>query len=154
MPNTNVIVTCHLEMHFLELPKVKISDIKKLKKSEQWGAYFSGKYSEKDLEELAMNNPVIKQALDYEAYFNSNDELRKEYLAREEAILDEKIRNGYSHQRGRQEGIQEGIQKGIQSERKVIAINLLKANMAIDFIAQSTGLSKQEIIRLQQSLDK
>ena len=154
MPNTNVIVTCHLEMHFIELPKVKISDIKKLKKSEQWGAYFSGKYSEKDLEELAMNNPVIKQALDYEAYFNSNDELRKEYLAREEAILDEKIRNGYSHQRGRQEGIQEGIQKGIQSERKVIAINLLKANMAIDFIAQSTGLSKQEIIRLQQSLDK
>ena len=154
MPNTNVIVTRHLEMHFLELPKVKISDIKKLKKSEQWGAYFSGKYSEKDLEELAMNNPVIKQALDYEAYFNSNDELRKEYLAREEAILDEKIRNGYSHQRGRQEGIQEGIQKGIQSERKVIAINLLKANMAIDFIAQSTGLSKQEIIRLQQSLDK
>ena len=141
-------------MHFLELPKVKISDIKKLKKSEQWGAYFSGKYSEKDLEELAMNNPAIKQALDYEAYFNSNDELRQEYLAREEAILDEKIRNGYSHQRGRQEGIQEGIQKGIQSERKVIAINLLKANMAIDFIAQSTGLSKQEIVRLQQSLDK
>ena len=162
MPNTNIIVTRHLEMHFLELPKVKISDIKKLKKSEQWGAYFSGKYSEKDLEELAMNNPVIKQALDYEAYFNSNDELRKEYLAREEAILDEKIRNGYSHQRGRQEGIQEGLKKGIQkgikegiqSERKVIAINLLKANMAIDFIAQSTGLSKQEIIRLQQSLDK
>ena len=36
-----------------------------------------------------MNNPVIKQALDYEAYFNSNDELRKEYLAREESILDE-----------------------------------------------------------------
>ena len=73
MPNTNVIVTCHLEMHFLELPKVKISDVKKLKKSEQWGAYFSGKYSEKDLEKLAMNNPVIKQVLDYEVCFNSND---------------------------------------------------------------------------------
>ena len=158
VPNTNVIVTRHLEMHFLELPKVKISDIKKLKKSEQWGAYFSGKYSEKDLEELAMNNPVIKQALDYEAYFNSNDELRQEYLAREEAILDEKIRNGYSHQRGRQEGIQEGlkkgIQKGIQSERKVIAINLLKVNMAIDFISKTTGLNEQEILHLQQSLDK
>ena len=68
VPNTNVIVTRHLEMHFLELPKVKISDIKKLKKSEQWGAYFSGKYSEKDLEELAKNNLVIKQALDYEMY--------------------------------------------------------------------------------------
>lgn len=28
VPNTNVVVTCHLEMHFLELPKIKISDIK------------------------------------------------------------------------------------------------------------------------------
>lgn len=37
VPNTNVVVTCHLEMHFLELPKIKISDIKKLKKAEQWG---------------------------------------------------------------------------------------------------------------------
>ena len=34
-----------------------------------------------------MNNPVIKQALDYEAYFNSNDELRQEYLAREKYSL-------------------------------------------------------------------
>lgn len=53
-----------------------------------------------------MNNPVIKQALDYEAYFNSNDELRKEYLAREEAILDERIRHGYSHQQGIVKGIE------------------------------------------------
>ena len=93
-----------------------------------------------------MNNPVIKQALDYEAYFNSNDELRREYLAREEALLDEKIRHGYSHQRG--------IQEGIQSERKTIAINLLKANMSIDFISQNTGLSEQEILLLKKSLNK
>ena len=49
---------------------------------------------------------------------------------------------------------QEGIQEGIQSERKTIAINLLKANMSIDFISQNTGLSEQEILHLQQSLDK
>ncbi len=152
VPNTNVIVTRHLEMHFLELPKVKISDIKKLKKSEQWGAYFSGKYSEKDLEELAMNNPVIKQALDYEAYFNSNDELRKEYLAREEAILDEKIRNGYSHQRGRQEGIKEGIQEGIQENKIQNAINFLKLGIDIETVAKGVNLSIEKIKELQKSI--
>ncbi len=59
-----------------------------------------------------------------------------------------------SKQEGLQEGIQKGIKEGIQSERKTIAINLLKANMSIDFISKTTGLNEQEILHLQQSLDK
>lgn len=146
VPNTNVVVTCHLEMHFLELPKIKISDIKKLKKAEQWGAYFSGKYTDKDMEVLAMNNPVIKQALDYEAYFNSNDELRKEYLAREEAILDERIRHGYSHQ--------QGIVKGIEKNKIETATNALKEGLSPELIAKITNLSIEEVNRLRQQLNK
>lgn len=146
MPNTNVVVTCHLEMHFLELPKIKISDIKKLKKAEQWGAYFSGKYTDKDMEVLAMNNPVIKQALDYEAYFNSNDELRKEYLAREEAILDERIRHGYSHQRG--------VQEGIQKEKLQNIINFLKLGVDIETIAKGVNLSIDEIKKISKQVNK
>ena len=146
VPNTNVVVTCHLEMHFLELPKIKISDIKKLKKAEQWGAYFSGKYTDKDMEVLAMNNPVIKQALDYEAYFNSNDELRKEYLAREEAILDERIRHGYSHQRG--------VQEGIQKEKLQNIINFLKLGVDIETIAKGVNLSIDEIKKISKQVNK
>lgn len=146
VPNTNVVVTRHLEMHFLELPKIKISDIKKLKKAEQWGAYFSGKYTDKDMEVLAMNNPVIKQALDYEAYFNSNDELRKEYLAREEAILDERIRHGYSHQRG--------VQEGIQKEKLQNIINFLKLGVDIETIAKGVNLSIDEIKKISKQVNK
>ena len=146
VPNTNVVVTRHLEMHFLELPKIKISDIKKLKKAEQWGAYFSGKYTDKDMEVLAMNNPVIKQALDYEAYFNSNDELRKEYLAREEAILDERIRQGYSHQRG--------VQEGIQKEKLQNIINFLKLGVDIETIAKGVNLSIDEIKKISKQVNK
>ena len=146
VPNTNVVVTCHLEMHFLELPKIKISDIKKLKKAEPWGAYFSGKYTDKDMEVLAMNNPVIKQALDYEAYFNSNDELRKEYLAREEAILDERIRHGYSHQRG--------VQEGIQKEKLQNIINFLKLGVDIETIAKGVNLSIDEIKKISKQVNK
>ena len=133
-------------MHFLELPKIKISDIKRLKKAEQWGAYFSGKYTDKDMEVLAMNNPVIKQALDYEAYFNSNDELRKEYLAREEAILDERIRHGYSHQ--------QGIVKGIEKNKIETATNALKEGLSPELIAKITNLSIEEVNRLRQQLNK
>ena len=124
-------------MHFLELPKLKISDVKKIKKSEQWGAYFSGKYSDEELEVLSMNNPAIKQALDYEAFFNSNDEMRRKYLAREEAILDEKLRNGYSHQKGKLEGK--------QKEKIQNVINGLKEGIDINIIAKITKLSTEEI---------
>lgn len=137
IPHTDIIVTRHLEMHFLELPKLKISDVKKIKKSEQWGAYFSGKYSDEELEVLSMNNPAIKQALDYEAFFNSNDEMRRKYLAREEAILDEKLRNGYSHQKGKLEGKQE--------EKIQNVINGLKEGIDINIIAKITKLSTEEI---------
>ena len=89
-----------------------------------------------------MNNPVIKQALDYEAYFNSNDELRKEYLAREEAILDEKIRHGYSHQRG--------VEEGIQSEKIQNTINGLKKGYSLEIISDITNLSIQDIEKIKK----
>mgnify|MGYP003371132548 CR=1 FL=1 len=125
VPNTNVVVTRHLEMHYLELPKIKISDIKRLKKAEQWGAYFSGKYTDKDMEVLAMNNPVIKQALDY---------------------LDERIRHGYSHQ--------QGIVKGIEKNKIETATNALKEGLSPELIAKITNLSIEEVNRLRQQLNK
>lgn len=39
------------EMHFIELPKFKISDIKRLKKSEKWFALFSNRCTDEELEE-------------------------------------------------------------------------------------------------------
>ena len=84
-----------------------------------------------------MNNPAIKQALDYEAFFNSNGEMRRKYLARKEAILDEKLRNGYSHQKGKLEGKQE--------EKIQNVINGLKEGIDINIIAKITKLSTEEI---------
>lgn len=43
---THDILTNHLEMHFIELKKIHISDIKKLKRSERWIAYFSPNFSD------------------------------------------------------------------------------------------------------------
>ena len=134
------------EMHFIELPKFKISDIKRLKKSEKWFALFSNRCTDEELEEIAMSEPSIKKALEYQNYFMHDEKLRYKYELQEKAIRD--------YNSSMRASKQEGIQEGIQSERKTIAINLLKANMSIDFISQNTGLSEQEILHLQQSLDK
>lgn len=134
------------EMHFIELPKFKISDIKRLKKSEKWFALFSNRCTDEELEEIAMSEPSIKKALEYQDYFMHDEKLRYKYELQEKAIRD--------YNSSMRASKQEGIQEGIQSERKTIAINLLKANMSIDFVSKNTGLSEQEILHLQQSLNK
>ena len=134
------------EMHFIELPKFKISDIKRLKKSEKWFALFSNRCTDEELEEIAMSEPSIKKALEYQDYFMHDEKLRYKYELQEKAIRD--------YNSSMRASKQEGIQEGIQIERKTIAINLLKANMSIDFISQNTGLSEQEILLLKKSLDK
>lgn len=93
-----------------------------------------------------MTTPVIKEAVEFEDTFLQDKMERRAYEQREKAIKDY-----YSYMTASK---QEGIQEGIQSERKTIAINLLKANMSIDFISQNTGLSEQEILLLKKSLNK
>ncbi len=156
VPNTKAIISRHLEMHFFELPKLTISDIKKVKRSEVWGAYFSGKYSDKQLEVLSMANPLLKKALDYETFFNSNDKLRREYLAREEAILDERIRNGYAKQQGIEQGIEQGIgigeKKGKREEKIDNAAELLNLGVEPEVISKGIKLSIEEVMALKRKL--
>ena len=46
---------------------------------------------------------------------------------------------------GRQEGRQEGRQKGLEEGKQEVARNLKICGVSIDIIAQSTGLSREEI---------
>ena len=91
-----------------------------------------------------MSNPLIKEALDYEASFNSDKDLREKYIAREEAILDEKLRAGHN----RAVGIKEGIKEGANKKAIQIAQNMLKDNMSIDLVAKYSGLSISQIKNL------
>ena len=137
-------LTDHIELHFLELSKFTLKDMRKIRTSEAWLAYFSGKYTKEELEEIAMTTPVIKEVVEFENTFLQDKIERRAYEQREKAIKDY-----YSYMNSYKE---EGRAEGIQSERKIIATNLLKAKMSIDFISKNTGLSEQEIINLQQTL--
>lgn len=63
LDNTDKILTDCMSLHFLELPKLKYSDIKKVKRLEAWGAYFSGRCSKEELEVLLMNEPLLQKAV-------------------------------------------------------------------------------------------
>ena len=134
------ILTNHLEMHFLEIPKLKISDVKKLKKLDAWGLYFSGKRNKEALEVIKMSNPTINEALSYENYFSNDAKSRREYERYEDAIREEKSKILAA----KEEGITETIQKN--------AINLLKLGVDVNTVAQGVGLSIQDIEALKRTL--
>lgn len=130
-------LTDHMEIHFLEIPKFKLKDIRKMKASETWIAYFSGEYDDKELEELSMNKPVMKEVMDFERSFLMDKIQRREYEQREKAL-----RDYYSY-------MGESYEQGEEDKAKEIALNLLRLGANIEMIVEATGLSENEIRNLQ-----
>lgn len=85
---THDILTDHLEIHFIELKKIHISDIKQMKRGERWLAYFSPNYSDKEREVLAMSDNAIKEAMQYEKKFESDNKLISAYWDYEKSLRD------------------------------------------------------------------
>nr|WP_319803434.1 hypothetical protein [Wolbachia endosymbiont (group B) of Eucosma cana] len=56
------------------------------------------------------------------------------------------------HEKGRAEGKQEGREEGKKQAKIAVVRNLLKAGLSVDLIAQSTGLSKAEILQLKKEI--
>ena len=153
-----------LEMHFIELEKIRIGDIRKLKKSEQWIAYFSNQCSDEEREVLAMSEPAIKEAMKCEMYFTQDEKLRRKYEIQEKARRDylsmlDNIKD--SHQRGleegrkegieegRREGLEEGLKMGARQERAKMAqenvLAMIREGLPLDMISRITGLSTEKI---------
>ena len=74
-----------------------------------------------------------------------------EEFVNDEAVLKYKSLAGKNEEIARRNGRREGIEEGIQTRNMEIAKNLLKDHLDINTIMQYTGLTKQEILKLQQS---
>ena len=154
-------LTDHIEIHFLELPKFTLKDMRKIRASEAWIAYFSGKYSKEELEEIAMTTPAIKEAVEFEDTFLQDKIERRAYEQREKAIRDyysymnafkeEGLQQGL--EQGLQQGLQQGMQKGLYQQAIQTAKNMLKDKVDIKLISKYTSLSINEIEELKAKLD-
>ena len=81
-------ITEEIEIHFIEVPKFEVKSIKELKRLEKWMAYFSNKLNDEEMEELAMSETAIREALDAEHIFMQDDIERWQYEQREKAVRD------------------------------------------------------------------
>ena len=129
-------------MHFIELKKFKFSDIKKLKRADTWIAYFSSECTDEERTVIAMTNPAIKEALNYEMLFSQDEVKRREYELQEKAIRDYNATMLYNRKEAKRE------------EKYASAIRYLKLGIAPEIISRGSELSLQEVLDLQKTLSQ
>ena len=111
----------------------------------------------KRLAEIADSKTLTKE--EQEKYDNSMMVMWDNYAVykhAEEKGIEKGIEKGRKEgkeegkEEGRKEGIEEGIEKGIEKSRKELAMKLLARNTPLDDIADLTGLSIEEIKKMEQ----
>jgi predicted transposase/invertase (TIGR01784 family) len=111
-------LTDHLELHLVELPKLKSAlDSDDEPSLRSWGKFLTAAADE-DFEELAMENPVFKQAKDALERLSADPEARVRAEQREMALISYEIDLAKVRREGRVEGRAEGKVEG-RAEGKV-----------------------------------
>ena len=145
-----------MEIHFLELPKWKLKNIKEMKRLEKWLAYFSKATTPEELEAIAMTEPMIQKALTNEVLFTTDqivrrsyekaEKYRRDYAAHMQYATKEGIRQGL--EQGLAQGIEKGIEKGIEQGAEGTALEMLHDKMDINLISKYTKLSPERLNEL------
>jgi predicted transposase/invertase (TIGR01784 family) len=135
-----------LQLFFFEIPKF-LRNVKMPKtKQERWMAYLAGIGGGK-MERIASQEPMISDALVAERFFTMDRETRLAYMMEWKHIMDEEARE--SRCREAEAKYVRAEERRKEAEMKVEITRKFLANGAsIDLIAQSTGLSLEEIQRL------
>src|SRR5258706_6525426 len=112
-------LTDHLELHLLELPKLREAlDTNDEPSLVAWGKFLTATADE-DLETLAMENPVLKQAKDALDRLSADPESRVRAEQREMALISYEL--GLSA--ARREGIEQGsLQRAVEVLRRQLTI--------------------------------
>ncbi|MBF8984832.1 Rpn family recombination-promoting nuclease/putative transposase [Lutibacter sp. B2] len=140
-----------VEIHFIEIPKFKELKEKNLKedKLQRWLTFFSNDISNETLRELMDMDKDIKRAEERLEYLGSDPEMLEIYKAREKALHERANMINSAREEGMEKGMAKGMEKGIEKMTQ----NLLAMGMDMEFIMNATGLDKEKIKQIKQSLN-
>ena len=138
------ILTEKLEICIIELPKItnllNIDD-----ELLDWLFFLDNPNSERVIEKMK-DNKELKQAYDKLDSLSNDEHMRRIAEWREKAIISENTNLEVSYQKG--------LEQGLKQAQINFAIELLKKEMDINFIKETTGLSTDEISKLKNELKK
>ena len=135
-------LTKHLELHFVELPKWEASRPKEqeMTRLDKWMAYFSGKTTDEEMEEIAMGAPMIQAALEAEESFLLDPLRVSAYEAAEAARRDQVARDQYVRREGMRQGKREGMEQAV--------LGLLRESQPLELITRVSGFPRDEILAI------
>ena len=97
-----------------------------------------------------------------EKFSSLDDEDKKNYINNMQTARDTYNQLEYAKKKGREEGLKEGLQRGIEKGlekglkqgRKEIVTNMLHNGLSVQTICDCTGLSAEEITKLQNEVQQ
>ncbi len=160
------ILTNKLEFHIIELPKI-IEVSNENDNLLDWLLFLNDPKCERVMKKMEQNKE-LKQANEKLETLSQDEKMQRLAELREKAIfeLNTAVSSGFKQgmkrgieegiEKGLKEGIKKGIKKGIEQgslkEKQKVAIALLKIDLDINLIQQTTDLSIEEIKNLEKKL--
>lgn len=146
----DIILTDKLEIHIIELAKLKDKDSKE--KLKEWCKFIKAPESvgESTMKEIKMAKEELNK-------ISQDKKERRLAELREKAIMDEMAIRDSGYNDGKKEGIKEGIEQGIEKGKNEglkigkkirsieIAKEMLKENLDLAVISKVTGLNSDEL---------
>ena len=132
------------EIHVLELPKLAKYEYPQTELL-RWAQFF-GARSREEIEVLAEKDEYIHKAYDKLEEISADEEKRLEYEERQKAIRDHR----HMLASGRREGLREGLREGKHEHAVEMARKMLEDKLPIEKIAEYSGLSPEDVHRLEE----
>ena len=139
-----LILTDKFELDIIELSKIKGKENEKDQLLD-WLIFLENPESERVVRKME-ENENLKEAVEKLDRISEDEKMQRIIELREKAIRDEHA----IYDKGLDDGIEEGKAKGAREKQIEIAKSMLKENMDIEIIIKITGLTKQEIEKLQE----
>lgn len=149
--HTDISLTDDIEIHFMEISKLKDNNIKMNDGLVRWLLFLKG-ITKSSWEALMMHElePALKKAMSVLEFLSQDEQARQQYEARQKFLRDEASMIEGAREEGLKKGLEEGIKEGEAESKRKIAINMLALGLDQDTIIKATGLTLSELEELKK----
>ena len=148
---TGIIYPDLISVHFIELKKfnifLKSGKINPRDRLAKWIEFIANE-DDSQWGILASKDPIIKKAVDRLETISQNPENRWNYEVRQKALKDIASMKEGAKEEGREQGRVEGKLEG----KAEVAVKMLRNGIDIDIIVETTGFTKDEVLRFQKEM--
>ncbi len=136
--------------YYIELPKFRKSKIDAKNSVAGWLAFIDSEDEER-IAHVMENNEKIKKANEELEILSADKEARELAEFRESSLREMASAKNYGYSLGKEEGLRDGLKKGEEKARKEkyeMIKSMLKKNININDIIEISGLTKEEIEKI------